>query len=256
MNAYPFVYDRRIARPEASRPFVRGAAILIPLLRLDRDLVGAELLPGSRGIARIALENHRDGTGELVLAPSGAMRGRYGFTLAARYTDGIQHVDDKLDGEVFAAAELAIRFTEHGTVRVDLPVPLAVTPALTDPSAYAITAFDGGAPMHIRSVGREERRPDAAGRVRGIDDPTYLEFFVSTAAIGVFRLDLPLLRTREGGAFGPASGLFSARLVKRGFAERTLGPRSAHAHELAPGVVVSALFAEDERAAGRGEAHE
>ena len=253
MNAYPLVYDRRLARPAWGPPFVRARLIVLPLARLDTDVVIAELL-SSRGVAAISIANRGDGTGELLLVPSAPLRGQYPFSLAVRYSDSIQHDDDKLDAVALVPGELPITFTEHGTVRVDLPVALAVTPALTDATAYGIDALEAASPpMRVRSVGREERRVDGqAGLVRPVDDPTYLELFVAGEASGEYRLHLPALRTFAGGAFGPTSGTFFARLVKRGFAERTLGPRSAHAHELAPGVVLSALFAEDERAGGRG----
>jgi hypothetical protein len=253
VNAYSFTYDRQIARPAPGPPVVRGSAIVLPLAALDRDLRTAELLPGCRGIAGLALVNRGDGRGELRLTPPSALRGRYPFALVLRYSDGIQHVDDKLEGEVFVAAELVIRFTEHGTVRVDLPVTLAVTPALTEPGRYRLEPLDGGRPLQIRTVCREERRLNrATGRVEPIDDPMYLELFVTPQLSGRHRLHLPALAIRAGGLYGPVSGELVARLVKRGFAEKTLGPRAAHAHELAPGVVFSAIFAEDERAGGRG----
>jgi hypothetical protein len=253
VNAYTLVYDRQIAPPAWGRPFVRAGAIVLLLTGLDRVLRTADLLPGSRGIARVSLVNRGDRTGELRLAPSGALRGSYAFALVVRYSDSIQHADDKLEGEEVAAAELAIRFTEHGTVRVDLPVALAVTPALMEPTRYRLEPLDGAAPLQVRTVGREERRMSVAtGRIEAVDDPTYLELFVTPAQAGRHRVHLPALATRGGGVYGPVSGEFVARLVKRGFAEKTLGPRAAHAHELAPGVVFSAIFAEDERAGGRG----
>jgi len=253
MSAYAFAYDRQIGAPTSSRPFLQNGQICVPLVGLDPDIATASMQSG-HGIASLALDNRRDGTGVLALTPTRTPTGRYAFDLVVRYSDGIQHVDDKLAGEVVAPSELRITFTEHGTVRVDLPVALAVTPALTDATAYGIDALEAASPpMRVRSVGREERRVDGqAGLVRPVDDPTYLELFVAGEASGEYRLHLPALRTFAGGAFGPTSGTFFARLVKRGFAERTLGPRSAHAHELAPGVVLSALFAEDERAGGRG----
>jgi len=253
MNAYPLVYDRQIARPTWGGPFVRDRAIVVPLRALDRDLGPVEVRPGSRGIAAALLENRGDGTGQLRLVPSGALRGRYAFELVVRYSDGIQHVDDKLGGEVFVAAELSIRFTEHGSVRVDLPVALAVTTALTEAARYRLEPLGDSPPLHIRTIGREERRASAlTGRIEPIDDPTYLELFVAPAAAGRYRLHLPALTTRAGGVFGPAGGELVARTVKRAFAEKTLGPRIAHAHELAPGVVLSAILAEDERQGGRG----
>ncbi len=256
MNAYALLYDRQIAPPAHGLPFVRAGLVIVPLTGLDRDLSMAEVLSAGEGILRIALSNHGDRTGELRLIPSRALLGRFAFSLAVRYADGIQHTDSKLSGEVFVPAELRIRFTEHGTVRVDFPMPLAVTPALTEPARYRIEPLGGGAWLQVRTVGREERRPDpGTGRVAPIDDPTYLELFVSPLVAGRYRLHLPPLATRAGGVFGPASGEFVTRLVKRGFAEKTLGPRVAHAHELAPGVVLSAIFAEDERAAGRGVGH-
>lgn len=251
MNAYGLVYDRRIAAPRWGLPFLRGPAIVVPLEDIAPDIAGAALLSGGREIAALSLVRRGGRSGELVLTPAAPPHGRLRFSIVVRYTDGIQLVDDKVDGQVLAASELAIRFTEHGTVRVDLPVPLAVTPALLDPTGYRLVAVEGP-PVRIRSVGRELRRPDAGGQVRRVDDPSYLELFVAPSPSGTYRLEVPALRTRDGATFGPASSTFQARLVKRGFGERTLGPRTAHAHELAPGVVLSALFAEDERAAGRG----
>ncbi len=253
MNAYRLVYDRQIVRPAWGPPFLRGDRIVLPLFGLDRDIVSVTLLPGCQGIARAELANLGRGTGDLLLFPSAPLIGRYAFALAVRYSDGIQSVDDKLEGEVRAkGAPLRIRFTEHGTVRVDLPVGLAVTATLTEPATYRMETVEAGAaPMQVRSVGREERRPDAVGVVRPVSDPTYLELFVTGGVTGTYRLHLPALPTATGGVFGPASGTFVARLVKRGFAEKTLGPRSAHAHELATGVVLSAMFAEDERCGGR-----
>ncbi len=256
MNAYPFLYDRQIAPPRHGGPFVRAGVIIVPLTELDRDLSMVELLPTSDAIARAGLSNRGDGTGELRLEPSRAVLDRYAFSAAVRYSDGIQHALDKLSGEVFIAGRLVIRFTEHGTVRVDLPVPLAITAGLTAPERYRLEPLDGAAPLQVRKVGHEERRPGTrSGRIEPVDDPTYLELFVTPVAAGRYRLHLPPLVTRAGGVFGPASGELAARLVKRGFAEKTLGPRVAHAHELAPGVVLSAIFAEDERAGGRGGGH-
>lgn len=251
MNAYALVYDRQIARPAWSAPFLRGGRVVVPLGRLDRDIHAAVLLQGSRHVTAPRLANRGDGTGELIFTPGDSVTGRFSFVAHVRYSDGIQHVEDTVDAEVLAAAELAVRYTEHGTVRVDLPVPLAVTPALLDPAAYRIVPLEGP-PLRVRTVGREMRRPDAEGRIRSVDAPTYLELFVTPHAAGTYRLELPALRTYAGRTFGPASGTFVARLVKRSLGERTLGPRSAHGHELAPGVVLSALFAEDERAGGHG----
>jgi hypothetical protein len=253
MNAYAFSYDRQIARPGWRTPRVRANRIVLPLFALDRDISLVALLPGTRGITRAELVNGGSGAGELVLFPSAPLAGRYAFSLVLRYSDGIQHVDDRLEAEVLVPAEpLRIRFTEHGTVRVDLPVALAVTATLTDPGAYRIEALETATQaMQVRSVGREERRPDAAGMLRPVSDPTYLELFVTGGTTGIYRLHLPALPTAAGGVFGPVSRTFVARLVKRGFAERTLGPKSGHAHEIAPGIVISAIFAEDERAGGR-----
>ncbi len=252
MNAFVFVHDTLIARPIWRQPIVPDKRIVLPLAALDRDLESVTLLPGTRGASAVRLVHRGRGTGELELTPDTPLVGPYALSLRLRYSDGIQHVDDRVDAVIEApASAFGIRFTEHGTVRVDLPVRLAVTPLLTAPSAYRIETTDPGRPpLEVRAIGREERRPDAAGVLRAVSDPTYLELFVSGAP-GTYRLHLPALRTTEGGVFGPTSGTFVARLVKRGFAERTLGPKSAHAQELAPGVVLSALFAEDERAGGR-----
>ena len=253
MNAYVLEHDAQLGRPVWAPPFVRAGRIVLPLVVLDRDVVAAVLLLGTIGASGVRLVHVGRGHGELELRPDGPLVGHHALSLRLRYSDGIQHVDDRVDTNVQApAGALRIEFTEHGTVRVELPVPLAVTPLLTTPSAYRIEVTEPGrAPLEIRTVGREERRPDAAGTLRPISDPRYLELFVSGAP-GRYRLHLPALATIDGGVFGPASGTFVARLVKRGFAERTLGARRAHAHELAPGVVLSALFAEDERAGGRG----
>ncbi len=256
MNAFVLVPDAQLARPVCGPAFLRENVIVVPLRALDRDISSAELLAGTRGVTAVHLCNDGRGQGALELVPAAPLVGRYPLGLLVRYSDGIQHVDDQVDTVVLApSAALRIRFTEHGTVRVDLPVSVAITPALTDRGAYRVEATEPGrAPLEVRSVGREERRADAQGVLRAVSAPTYLELFVSGAP-GSYRLHLPALRTIDGGVFGPASGTFVARLVKRGFAERTLGARSAHAHELAPGVVFSALFAEDERAGGREGDH-
>lgn len=254
MNGFAFVLDAQIARPAWRPPFLRAGRLVLPVLALDRDITSVELRSGTRGATTAELRNGGRGQGELLLVPSAPPAGRYRISLDLRYSDGIQHVDDKLEAEVLApSGSLGIRFTEHGTVRVDLPVALAVTPALMEPSRYRLEPLDGAAPLQVRGVGREERRMSVAtGRIEAVDDPTYLELFVTPAQAGRHRLHLPALAMRGGGVYGPVSGDFIARLVKRGFAEKTLGPRAAHAHELAPGVVFSAIFAEDERAGGRG----
>ena len=253
MNAYALVYDRQLAAPLRARPFFSGGKVRIPLSGLDRDIAAATLR-SAQGIAALALDNRGDGTGELALTPAGTPPGRFAFDLVVRYSDGIQHVDDKLAGELIVPAELAIRFTEHGTVRVDFPFALAVAPALVDPGSYRIEALEArSVPLRIRSVGREERRIDpATGRPIPVSDPRYVELFVLPEASGAYRLTISPLLAFAGGMAGPWSGSFTARLVKRAFAERTIGPHAAHAHELPPGVVLSALFAEDERAGGRG----
>ncbi len=251
MSAYAFAYDRQIAAPAAGRPFLQGGQICVPLAGLDPDIAAASM-QGGHGITSLALDNRRDGTGVLVLTPTGTPTGRYAFDAVVRYSDGIQHVDEKLAGEVVARSELRITFTEHGTVRVDFSVTLAITPALVAPGTYRIEALDGAAPLSVRSVGREERRIDASGRTTPATDPRYVELFVAPATTGRYRLHIGSLPAFAGGTAGPWSGTFTARLVKRAFAERTIGPRTAHAHELAPGVVLSALFSEDERAGGRG----
>ena len=257
MNGYAFVYDRQIAPPAWGRAFVVSGRLAIPLRDLDRDIFLATLLPGSQGVSSLRLANHVDGTGMLSAVPAGPLEGRHGISLAVRYSDGIQHVDAQLTAEVGVPRALAITFTDHGTVRIDFPARLAVTPALTSPDAYRIEPLDGAsAPLAIQKVGREERRADPAGVLRAVSDPTYVELFVVPATTGQYRLTVPVLRTLEGGLFGPASGDFTARLVKRAFAVRTIGPKSAHGHELAPGVVLSALFAQDERSAGRGSGGE
>ncbi len=251
MSAYALVYDRRLAAPVAGRAFLRADRIIVPLARLDRD-IDFVALQSSRGIAVLALDNYRDGTGALVLTPASTPAGRHSFDAVVRYSDGIQHVDDKVAGEVVAPAELRITFTEHGTVRVDFPIALAITPALVEPGTYRIEALEGAAPLTARSVGREERRIVPGGRTSPAEDPRYVELFVTPATVGRYRLFVAPLPAHSGGMAGPFSGELVARLVKRTFAERTIGPRAAHAHELAPGVVLSALFSEDERAGGRG----
>lgn len=255
MSGYVLTYDRRIRAPRWGRASFDGAIIHVPLVELCADIRSATQLPGARVAAALGFTNRGDGTGELAFpaARVAPAPGRHSFEVGVRYSDGIQHVDDLITAEVIVAARLAVVFTAHGTLRVAFPAGLAVTPALVDPRSYRIVPLVPTArPLAVTRVGREERRRDpATGRIVAVSDPTYVELEISPAAAGMYRLLIPVLRAFGGGLFGPASEAFEARLVKRVLGARTIGPRSASALGRPAAVVLDALFAEDERVAGR-----
>lgn len=251
MSAYRFRFDAHIAAPRWERPARDGGRVVVRLVELEPDIRHAILMTSS-GVARLGFRNRGDGSGELQLVPAAAPGGRHEVDITVRYSDDIQHIEQRVRGTVVVPAALRVWFTEHGTVRVDFPSPLAVTPALLDPRSYRIEpSSPGAAPVVIRWVGREERRASATAKLtERVTAPRYIELFVEPPAPGEYRLTLPALEQADGSPIGPASASFTARVVKRVAGARHLGNRLAPDHELAAGVVLSALFAEDDRAAG------
>ncbi len=245
-NAFVLRYDRRIRRPRWAMPFFDGVVVHVPLSELDRDIDAAGLLAGA-SVRNMTFLNRRNGTGELLFFGT---RGLGTLHAQIRYSDGIQFVDDEIRTTILPGGPLSAQFLPSGILRMDAPAPLAVTAALEDPRFYGIRPVGAGERLRIVAVRRQRRRRDPGTReLVAVAEPTYLEFTLEPRVAGTFRLEIPPLRTAAGGFVGPSAPIFTARVVKRAFLERTLGPFAPRPGTPAD-VVLGALAAEDDRIGG------
>lgn len=246
-TVFTFDLDTEITRPKCGTPFFDGALIHIPLVELEPDIESAVLLE-SDSVKALLFSNRGDGTGELAFTPTSGAAAQGNFRARIRWSDGIQSVDGDLDCTYFAAGKLAVRFREDGAVLVTFPVPMLANRALVDPAAWAIMPV-AGEPLLITRVGRELRRLDRDGKIVRVDDPLYVDLFLIPAVAGEYLLTVPVLRTWNGGFFGPATERFVASRVKGADMRRSLGKLAA-GPGTPLGLVIDAIAASDTRIGG------
>lgn len=246
-TVFTFDLDTRIARPRCGTPFFDGALVHVPLAELEPDIESAVLLESDVGRS-LVFSNRGDGTGELAFAPRPGAPGHGRLHARIRWSDGIQSVDGDLDCAYVAAGRLSLRFREDGAVLVAFPVPMLANRALVDPAAWVVTPVQGE-PLLVTRIGRELRRLDRDGRVVPVDDPLYVDLFVTPPTAGVYLLTVPVLRTWNGGFFGPVTERFVASRVKGADMRRTLGKLAAPPGTPL-GLVIDAIAASDTRLGG------